>query len=181
MQTNPYSLEQGPDRRYVSRRDQETLNPKRSTLAKMKDRKAQSAEKKRKDDARRKVLLGGFIVAQCRHKREFHAAIAADIRAFLKGHTSKSVAARNIQLLEGFLANPAAHGAGPGQNDENSPAMQRHHRERVHRLIILGAWVIERHKTRADLAQLIADELEPFLDQGKDAEHHKLLIRDMLS
>ena len=159
----------------------ETLNPKSSALAKLRDRKVHAAEKKRKDDARRKVLLGGFIVAQCRHKREFHASVASDIRAFLKEHPSETVAARNAQLLEAFLADPASHGAEPSQNDENSPAMQKHRRERAHRLILLGAWVIERHKTRADLSQLIANELEPFLDQGKDAEHHKLLIRDVLS
>ena len=92
----------------------ETLKPKRSTLATLGDRKARFAEKKRKDNARRKALFGGFLVAQCRYTPEFHAAIAADIRAFLKNHPSETVAARNIQLLEGFLADPTVHGTGPG-------------------------------------------------------------------
>ena len=159
----------------------ETLNPKRSALAKLGDRKAQASNKKRKDDARRKVLLGGFLVAQCRHKREFHTAIVEDIRTFLKENRSETVAARNIQLLEAFLTDPASHGTSPDQKDENSSAMQEHRRVRVHRLILLGAWVMERRNTRADLAKLIADELEAFLDQGKHAEHHKLLIKDVLS
>ena len=58
--------------------------------------------------------------------------------------------------------------------------MQGGRRDRAHHLIRRGAWVLERHTTRAGLARLIADKLEPFLDQGKHAERHKLLIRDVL-
>ena len=156
------------------------MKPNRSTLATLGDRKARAAEIKRKDDARRKVLLGGFLVAQCRHKPEFHAAIAADIHAFLKNHPNETVAVRNLRFLEGFLTDPATHGTSPDQGDENNPAMQGDRRDRAHRLILPGALVLERHATRADLARLIAEEFGPFLDQGKHAERNKLLIRDVL-
>ena len=108
-------------------------------------------------------------------------AIVEDIRTFLKENRSETVAVRNIQLLEAFLTDPACHGTNPDQNDENSAAVQEHRRVRVHRLILLGAWVMEHCNTRADLTKLITDELDAFLDQGKHAEHHKHLIKDVLS
>ena len=157
-----------------------TLKPKRSALAALESRKARVAGDKRKNDARRKALLGGFLVAQCRHKPELHAAITADIRAFLKDHPSETVADRNMTLLEGFLADPAAHGTGPGQDSEETLAAQGDHRDRAHRLILLGAWVLERHATRADLALLIAEELERFLNHSPQADRNKDLLRDVL-
>ena len=158
----------------------ETLKPKPSTLAALENRKARVAGNKRKDDGRRKALLGSFLVAQCRHKPEFHAAIVADLRAFLKDHPSETVADRNLRLLEGFLADPAVHGTGPDTIDGNQTATQSQHRDRAHRLILLGAWVLEQRDTRTDLAQLIAEELEGFLEQGAHPDRHKDLLSGVL-
>ena len=163
----------------------DALDPrKRSTLAKLEKDAAhlrnRMARATRSDDARRKALLGSFLVAQCRHKPEFHGAIASDIRAFLKDHPNKTVADRNTRLLEGFLADPAAHGTGPDQDDEDQSATQGAHRDRAHRLILLGAWVLERHTTRADLNLIVAEELERFLDQGAQPDRNKDLLREVL-
>ena len=158
----------------------EALNPKPSTLATLKNRRARLSIDKRKDDGRRKALLGSFLVAQCRHKPDLHAAITDDLRTFLQDHPSETVANRNIRLLEGFLADPTAHGTGPDPDGDEHPAIGDDHRDRAHRLILLGAWVLERRETRADLAALIAEELERFLDQGAHPERHKQLLKDML-
>ena len=163
----------------------DALNPrKRSALAKLEQDAARQrnrlAKAARADDARRKALLGGFLVAQCRHKPEIHAAITADIRAFLKDHPTETVATRNLALLEGFLTDPARSGTGPDQADQETSVAQAEHRDRAHRLILLGAWVLERHSTRADLALLIAEELDRFLDQGQHADRHRTLLADVL-
>ena len=156
-----------------------------STLAKLeKDaakQRSRISKAARSDDARRKALLGSFLVAQCRHKPEFHGAIAADIRAFLKNHPNTTVAERNLALLAGFLADPAAHGTGPNIEPDIGPDQDNNaHRDRAHRLILLGAWVLERHRTRADLCLIIAEELERFLDQGAQPDRDKDLLRDVL-
>lgn len=157
---------------------------KRSALAKLEQdaarQRSRLARAARADDARRKALLGGFLVAQCRHKPEFHAAIATDIRAFLKGHPNETVATRNLALLEAFLADPANSGTGPDHADQENPAPKSEHNDRAHRLILLGAWVLDRQTTRAELALLISEELEGFLDQDTQAERHKQLLGNLL-
>ena len=163
----------------------DALEPRKpSTLAKLESDAAhlrsRMARATRADDARRKALLGGFLVAQCRHKPELHAAIAPDLRAFLANHHNPQVATRNLALLEGFLADPASGGVGT-TDAENSEAAQTDHRDRAHRLILLGAWVLEQHETRADIALLVATELEGFLDQEKHADRHKELLGDILA
>jgi len=163
----------------------DALNPrKRSALAKLEQDAARQRSRlsraARADDARRKALLGGFLVAQCRHKPEVHAAITADIRAFLKDHPSETVATRNLALLEGFLSDPARSGTGPDHADQETSARQSGHRDRAHRLILLGAWVLERQATRADLALLISEELGRFLDQDQHADRHRALLADVL-
>ena len=158
----------------------EDLQPKPSTLSALENRKNRLTRLKRKDDGRRKALLGSFLVAQCRHKPDLHAAITDDLRTFLQDHPSDAVAERNIRLLESFLADPAAHGTGSGPNGDEHPTTGDDHRDRAHRLILLGAWVLERRATRADLAVLVTEELERFIDQGAHPDRHKDLLRDVL-
>ncbi|WP_254453125.1 hypothetical protein [Ruegeria atlantica] len=155
------------------------LDPRlRSTLVKLEEDAARLRSRIRKtergDDARRKALLGGFLVAQCRHKPEIHAAIASDIRAFLADHPDPGVAARNLALLKDFLADPASTG------EKDQTIAQSSHRDRAHRLILLGAWGLARHRTRADISLLITEELGRFLDQEKNADRHRHLLRDIL-
>ena len=151
-----------------------TLSQLEQKASRLQSRMSKAA---RADDARRKALLGGFLVAQCRHKPEFLAAITEDIRAFLAEHLDPGVAARNLALLEGFLADPASTA---GNEDQERGAARSDHRERARRLILLGAWVLDRHGTRADLALLITEELGRFLDQEKHADRHRKLLEDML-
>ena len=163
------------------------LDPgKPSTLAKLESDAARLRTRIRKaaraDDARRKVLLGGFLVAQCRHRSELHTAIAPDIRTFLAQHRDPDVAARNLALLKDFLADPAS--TSTQVDDTDSPdqnAAREEHKDRARRLILLGAWVLERRKTRVDITHLIESQLERFLEQDTHADRHKDLLADVLA
>ena len=60
-----------------------------STLARLEERRDSHYAGRRARDARRKALLGGFVVAQCRHKPAVHTAMVPDIREWLLSHRSE--------------------------------------------------------------------------------------------
>ena len=147
----------------------------RSALDRLEARRRARHAGKRARDARRKALLGGFIVAQCRHRPGVHARLAPDIREWLETHRSGSVAERNVAALSGFLADPG-HGGVAAPPAEP----RRARRERTHRLILLGAWVLARREGLGELRDLVAAELEGFLEQGRHPERHRALLGDVL-
>ena len=63
----------------------------------------------RKDNGR--ALLGGFLVAQCRHNADVHAKLSPDIRPWLTLHRSKSVGTSNMKAVEGSLGDPGHRGS----------------------------------------------------------------------
>ena len=130
---------------------------------------------RRAKDARRKALLGGFVVAQCRHKPDVHAALVPDIREFLWSHRNENVGARNVRALSGFLADPADKGlSAPPTKSKKA------RKERTHRLILLGAWVRARQEHLEELRDLVSAELAGFLEQGQRVDRHKALLKDVL-
>ena len=146
-----------------------------STLARLEGRRDAHYAGHRARDARRKALLGGFVVAQCRHKPEVHAAMVPDVREWLLSHRSEKVGARNVEALSGFFADPAHKGlSAPPANSK------RARRERTQLLILLGAWVLARRKTLDELRDLVAAELARFLEQGQPVDRHKALLKDVL-
>ena len=146
-----------------------------STLARLEGRRDAHYAGRRARDARRKALLGGFVVAQCRHKPDVHAAMVPDIREWLLSHRSEKVGARNAEALSGFFADPAHKGlSAPPANSKKA------RRERTHRLILLGAWVLARREIVKELGDLVGAELAGFLDQGNRADRHKALLKDVL-
>ncbi|MDE0208173.1 MAG: hypothetical protein OXP66_19330 [Candidatus Tectomicrobia bacterium] len=127
----------------------ETRRP--STLARLEGRRIAHYAGQRARDARRKALLGGFVVAQCRHKPEVHAAMVPDIRKWLMTHRNAAVGAKNVETLSGFFADAADKGlSGAPTNSKKA------RKERTHRLILLGAWVLAR---RGKLKGLLKDIL----------------------
>ena len=146
-----------------------------STLAVLERRRDAHYAGRRARDARRKALLGGFVVAQCRHKPEVHARLVREIRTWLGTHRNPNVGARNIEALEGFFGNPAHKGLTAA-----SASSKKARRERTHRLILLGAWVLARRKSVRELGDLVAAELARFLEQGKRVDLHKALLKDVL-
>ena len=148
---------------------------RRSTLDRLETRREAHYAGRRARDARRKALLGGFLVAQCRHKPDVHATLSPDIRKWLASHRSKSVGARNVEALEKFFADPGYSGlTSPNDSSEKT------RRERTHRLILLGAWVLARREGVKELRDLVAAELARFLEQGKRVERNKALLTDVL-
>ena len=70
--------------------------------------------------------------------------------------------------VSGFLADPADKGLTA------PPAKSRTaRRERTHRLILLGAWVLARRKIPKAHLDLVAAELAQFLEQGQRVDRHK--------
>ena len=148
---------------------------RQNELARLKARRTSRYAGRRARDAGRKALLGGFVVAQCRHKPEVHARLAPDIREWMLSHRDAGVGAKNVAALEGFLADPAHKAlAAPTSNS------RRARKERTHRLILLGAWVLARRKNLRELGDLVADELAAFLEQGDRADRQKALLKDVL-
>ena len=148
---------------------------RRSTLDRLETRRDAHYAGQRARDARRKALLGGFMVAQCRHKPDVHARLSPDIRSWLGSHRSLSVGARNVEALEGFLADPGYKGV-----TVSHARTETARRERTHRLILLGAWVLARRAGVKELGDLVSAELAGFLEQGKRVERDKALLKDVL-
>ena len=151
----------------------ETRRP--STLARLERRRVAHYAGQRARDARRKALLGGFVVAQCRHKPEVHAAIVPDIREWLMTHRNAAVGAKNVETLSAFFADPADKGLSAPPKDT-----KKARKARTHRLILLGAWVLARRERQKRLRCLVAEELGRFLDQGRRASLDKGLLKDVL-
>ena len=150
--------------------------PKRpATLARLETRRDVLFSGHGARDARRKALLGGFVVTQCRRRPDVHAALVPDIREFPWSHRNEDVAARNVRALAGFLADPGDRGLSA------PPANSRKAREeRTHRPVLLGAWALARREEFKELRDLVADELEGFLEQGRRVNRHKALLKDVL-
>ncbi|MXX91187.1 MAG: hypothetical protein F4213_09290 [Boseongicola sp. SB0677_bin_26] len=150
--------------------------PKRpSTLARLETRRDLLFAGPRTRNARRKALLGGFVVAQCRLKPDVHAALVPDIREFLWSHRNEDVGARNVRALAGFLADPGDKGLSAPPT-----ISMKARKERTHRLILLGAWVLARREHLKELRDLVSAELVGFLEQVQRVDRHKALLKDLL-
>ncbi|MBF9051897.1 hypothetical protein GTA62_18435 [Roseobacter sp. HKCCD9010] len=157
-------------------------NPNRaySTLSTLGARRGRLARNLRADDARRKAILGAFIVAQCRHKPELHASIQEEVRAFLWCHPDKGIATANIALLapffEGAQQNDMVdlHPSAPGPRET-----EQRRKLRTRRLILLGAWVLDRY-TFDPLVRRVAAELDTFLEQDVNEDRNRTLLSDVL-
>ena len=88
-----------------------------STLSRLERRRDARYADRRARDARRKAVLGGFVVVQCRQKPEVHAAMVPDIREWLLTHRSAEVGEKNVAALEGFFVNPADKGLSAPSRD----------------------------------------------------------------
>ncbi len=118
--------------------------------------------KTRKSGVRVKTILGGFVVAQCRHKPDLHRRLAIDIRQYLGDHPYPAIAAKNLATLAGFLANP--HDGGVSNADKTTAPDEA--RARNHRQILLGTWLLARKDDNPAVEKLIAEELERFLAES---------------
>jgi hypothetical protein len=85
----------------------ETLPVKDSQLNRLekevKSMAARESVQDRKDDTRRKILLGSFLIAQFEHKPELLGSMQDEISQFLDQHKDKTAAAVNKQLLKQWI------------------------------------------------------------------------------
>ena len=155
------------------------LRRKKMELEQLKARKTKSA---RKDLGRTKALLGSFMVAQWRHKPALHAELAPDLRDHLGAHKRPEMAQANIEFMDGLLADP-----GWEETVETNPdafavgiSDQQLRRNRSRRMILIGAWVLDRREEVTKIEELIRDELAQFLEQDRAPERNIALLRDAL-
>ena len=156
--------------------------PAPSSLHRLKADLRRLGRMSRADDARRKALLGGFMVAQMRHKSHLAAVFRPDIDAYLAGHRNPDIAVSNIEFMHGFL-NGLGPDAGCGSAKPSTADAAngiQNNRDQARRLILLGAWVLDRRKRLAKLDSLIQGELMGFLRQDRAATRNMDLLRDIL-
>lgn len=81
--------------------------PKQSQLTRLqkeiKTMAARQSAQDRRDDTRRKILLGSFLIAQFEHKPELLAQMQSEIERFLEQHKDKTVVQTNKSLLNEWL------------------------------------------------------------------------------
>jgi len=146
---------------------------KPSQLFKLRKRLNRLAKARRSDATKRKIILGGFVVAQCRHKPDLHTRLAADITAYFD-------ASKNRDPLAGFLADP--HHTSVSDTSKQSEAEATPgdtHRARTHRQILLGTWLLARYRDLPVLTDLIATELDGFLAEETHPERRRALLADL--
>ena len=84
-----------------------TLPKNLSQLAKlelkMKTAKKAQSEQERREDARRKILMGSFIIAQMEHKPVLRTELTPELVQFLELHKDPKAVERNKELLKEWL------------------------------------------------------------------------------
>ena len=92
------------------------LHKRQHEIDQIKSRKTKNA---RVNDARRKAVLGAFMVAQFRHKPALHAELAPDLRAHLASHPRPEMAEANIAFMARVTGDPAS--AERPDDDDTGP------------------------------------------------------------
>ena len=88
--------------------------PKRpSTLARLETRRDLLFSGPRARDARRKALLGAFVVTRCRRRPDVHAALVPDIREFLWSHQQRGRRRKERPGTGGVSGGSRRRGASP--------------------------------------------------------------------
>ena len=135
----------------------------------------------RADLARCKAVLGAFMVAQFRHRPALHAELVPDLRAHLAAHPRSVMAEANIAFMSGLLDDPAwSEHAGHAGDGSSVIAPQQARRNRARRMILVGAWVLDRRGRVPAIDALIGSELARFLEQDRTPERNIALLRETL-
>ena len=149
---------------------------KASTLKKLSQKLALLRHGTRRGETRRKVLLGAFLTAQCRHDPEFHAACVPDLRQWLRTADDPAVAKRNSEALKEWLRHP-----GTVSDDPGTKSPEAEHRAHNHRMILLGAWVQSRREAFPGLAERIGTQLRGFIEADPmTADRNRKLLADLI-
>ena len=71
--------------------------------AKLKVQTEKQNAQERREDTRRKILLGSFLIAQLEHKPALRDMLLPELEPFLDQHKNKDIAAQNKELLKDWL------------------------------------------------------------------------------
>ena len=148
-----------------------TLPPKPSRSSQIARRlhEATKAPRPLKDEARVKILLGGFLVAQTARMPPLRTRLVPALGAFLSRGKPR-VSETNWKLLM-----PVYQAWGEGLA---APAGKLRHRAEVSGRIVLGAFTQHVMDEDAELRKLLLPEIDPFLatlDARTDAENRRIL------
>ena len=147
------------------------LHKRQHEIDQIKSRKTKSP---RVNDARRKAVLGAFMVAQFRHKPALHAELAPDLRAYLASHPRPEIAEANIAFMSRVTGDPAS----AERPDEDDAEQAR--RNRARRMILAGAWVLDRRAELPAIETLLRTELANFLRQDRTPPRYIALLQEVL-
>ena len=120
------------------------------------------------------------MVAQFRHRPALHTELVPDLRAHLAGHPDPNMAEANTAFMAGFLDDPAWVDKIPDDDTDGRTRGQKARHDRTRRMILIGAWVLDRHTHLPALSALIRDELAKFLAQDRAAERNTALLREAI-
>ncbi len=125
---------------------------------------------KRARDTRRKALLGGFVVAQCRYRPDVHARLVCPTSG--NGWRPTGRGASRSATSQSLTGSSRIRSTGGPRSRRGDTAGARH--EQTHRLILLGAWALARRGSVRELRDLVAAEL------GRRADRDRALLADVL-
>ena len=154
------------------------LHKRQREIDQIKNRKTKSA---RANQARRKAVLGAFMVAQFRHKPALQAKLAPDLRAHLAGHPRPEMAEVNVAFMSRVTGDPAS--AERPDEDDIGPtglAPEQARRNRARRMILTGAWVLDRRAELPAIEMLLRTELANFLRQDRTPARNIALLQEVL-
>ena len=154
------------------------LHKRQHEIDQIKSRKTKNA---RANDARRKAVLGAFMVAQFRHKPALHAELAPDLRAHLASHPRPEMAEANIAFMARVTGDPAS--AERPDDDDTGPtglASEQARRNQARRMILAGAWVLDRRAELPAIETLLRTELANFLRQDRTQARNIALLQEVL-
>ena len=154
------------------------LHKRQREIDQIKSRRTKNA---RANDARRKAVLGAFMVAQFRHRPALHAETAPDLRAHLASHPRPEMAEANIAFMSRVTGDPAP--AGRPDEDDTGPtglASGQARRNRARRMILAGAWVLDRRAGVPAIETLLGTELANFLRQDRTPARNIALLQEVL-
>ena len=154
------------------------LHERQHEIDEIKSRKTNPARAK---DARRKAVLGAFMVAQFRHKPALHAELAPDLRAHLASHPRPEMAEANIAFMSRVTGDPAS--AERPDEDGAAPtgfASGQARRDQTRRMILAGAWVLARRAELPAIETLLRTELANFLRHDRTPARNIALLQEVL-
>ena len=155
------------------------LHKRRREIDQIKSRNTKFA---RANEARRKAILGAFMVAQFRHKPALYAELSPDLRAHLAEHPRPEMAEVNIAFMSRVLNDPS-WAEIPDEEETTGPtgiSPEQARRNRARRMILTGAWMLDRRAELPIIETLIRTELATFLRQDRTSARNIALLQDVL-